>query len=67
MVVHATNISTKYRFEYTGGATSKTARMRSLAANGKLWVAKDHVLAVLLPDALYLPAAQMRWIPPEHQ
>ena len=44
--------ASKYAFQYVGSPRSEAAQLRSLDFDGPLEVAQDHMLAVLLPDAL---------------
>ena len=55
LAMAATN--TLYDFHYVANVTSEAAIFRSLVGEGPLVVAADHLLAILLPDALEDAAA----------
>ena len=60
MVASAPPIGSKYAFSYVGGHTTDAARVKSLTGAGPLTIARDHVLALLLPDAWEVDATTGR-------
>ena len=52
MTVTDPSSNIEYAVSYTTSATGLAARLRTLQYNGPLLVAKEHMAAVLLPEAL---------------
>ena len=48
----AATANAKYDFKYVGNPTTAPAMAKTLVNNGPLLVAKDHLLAAMLPEAL---------------
>ena len=51
-ITTAPSITTRYDMQLVGKPSTTSATAKAFAAGGPLMVAQDHVLAVMLPDAL---------------